>query len=127
MRAEAGELRAHLFAVFPEVKNNSVLKEVSPLRIDPLQRYVVLEPFAVAFEDRTKDLRQRKDRRTKIEAEPLGLQSVELAAELRVLLQDGDLKALLASIMAADMPPSPAPMTTTRLTFGRAVMIRPPE
>ena len=58
-RAEAGELRAHLFAVLPKVKNNSVLKEVSPLRIDPLQRYVVLEPLAVAFEDGTEDLRQR--------------------------------------------------------------------
>ena len=61
--------------IFPEVQNEPVLKEVSPLRIYALERNVVLEPFATAFKDGTKELRQRKDRRALVEGEAFGLQA----------------------------------------------------
>ena len=58
-----------------------------------MQGYIVFESLAVPFEDGTKDLGKGKDRRSKIEAESFGLQLIELAAHLRVLLKNGDLEA----------------------------------
>ena len=47
-----------------------------------------------AFEEGTKNLRKGEDRGSKIEAESFGLQLIELAANLRILLKNGDLEAL---------------------------------
>ncbi len=65
LRTEALELRAHSFGVFPEVDDESIFKEIAPLRIDALEGYIVFESFAVAFEDGTKNLRKREDRQAR--------------------------------------------------------------
>ena len=88
------ELGAHSFGVFPEVDDDSIFKEIAPLRIDALQGYIVFKPLAIPFEDGTKNLREGEDRGSKIEAESFALQLIELAADLRVLLQNGDLEAI---------------------------------
>ena len=85
-----------LSRVFPEVNDDSIFKKIAPLRIDALQGYIVFESLAVTFEDGTKYFRKREDRGSKIEAESFGLQLIELAADLRVLLKDGDLEASAA-------------------------------
>jgi len=93
LRAEAFELRAHSFGVFPEVDDNSIFKKVAPLRIDALQGYIVFESLAVTFEEGAKNLWKCEDRGSKIEAESFGSQLIEFAADLRILLKDGDLEA----------------------------------
>src|SRR5580698_8100151 len=91
--AEALELRMHSFGIFPEIDDDSIFKEIAPLRVDALEGHIVFESPAVSFEHRPKDLRKREYRRPEVKAESFGLQLIELAADVRVLLKKSHLEA----------------------------------
>ncbi len=66
------------------------------MRSQGLGRDVIAHLLAGSFEQPLEDLGQGEDRRPEIEGVALGLEHVEFAADLVVLLVDGDLVSFLA-------------------------------
>ena len=89
VRSQLGELGPHPVVVGIEVDDFAVLEEVAPVRGDRAQRDVVVEALPGSREEIAEDLRQRHDRGAEVEAEAVALEYVELAAQLRILLEQG--------------------------------------
>ena len=93
--AHLARLLRHAIHLGIEVHHLAVFEEVAPVGTQGSDGDVVAHPLAAALEETGEEVRQRENGRAQIEAVAALLEHVELAADLRVLLVDGDPVALL--------------------------------
>ena len=93
--ADLARLLGHALGLGVEVHHLAVGEEVAPVRPQRADGNVVAHAPAAALEETSEEVGQGEDGRAQIEAVAALPVHVELAADLGVLLVDGDLVALL--------------------------------
>ncbi len=90
-RGKGIERSCHRLGVLREIEHRAVVEEAAPLRIEPHEFEVVLEPRARLGEDAAEHRRDRDDRRPHVEAEAFLVELRGLAAEPVVAFEKRDL------------------------------------
>ena len=103
--ADLARLFGHAVGLGIQVHHRAVLEEVAPVRAQGPDRNVVGHLPSRALEQAAEDVRERENGRAEIEGVAVLLEQVKLAADLGVLLMDGDRVSLLGQGDSRGEPP----------------------